>query len=160
MYNQPFDLSYQYFPRQSQIPPYLQNHVSNQPLPMNVYLPSHPIPTMMPVSSPMLNMGHQQFQHRPPEDIFPIQTLLDNPLYPVYDFQTLNPFEMNNQSPQWSMSLPDQQPKMESNALMKYFKTQDGTFDLNKFFTTAGQLMGTLNQLQAFIKGFKFMFKS
>lgn len=157
MYMNRDDMSYRYFPRQ--LPPYMQNQHPFYPVPINTMMPSQVGPMITQGISPMVNLGYHDYLQRPPTEQFPIQALFDNPLYPVYNFENIDPFAMNKQFLQHLPPL-EQQPKVETNGIMKYFKTQDGTVDLNKMFTAAGQLMGTLNQLQAFIKGFKFMFKS
>lgn len=160
MYVNPNKLSYHYIPRH--IPPYMQHQYPFQVMPINhEYMNSFTNQTMMQSLTPMFNVGFQETLHRPPNHSYPIQSLLENPIDPLYDFQQIIPYEINQHLSEWPINMPDnQKSKMETNGILKYFKTQDGTVDLNKMFSTTGQLIGTLNQLQAFIKGLKLMFKS
>jgi len=42
---------------------------------------------------------------------------------------------------------------------MNSFKTQDGTFDVNKMVDTAGQMMNAVTQVSSMVKGLGGMFK-
>jgi hypothetical protein len=46
-----------------------------------------------------------------------------------------------------------------TNTIMNSFKSQDGSFDFNKVMNTAGQMMGTVNQVSSLVKGLGGMFK-
>jgi hypothetical protein len=44
-------------------------------------------------------------------------------------------------------------------SIMNSFKTQDGTFDVNKMVDTAGQMMNAVTQVSSMVKGLGGMFK-
>ena len=44
-------------------------------------------------------------------------------------------------------------------SIMNQFKTQDGTIDVTKMMNTAGQMMGTVNQMQGMFKGLGSLLK-
>lgn len=45
-------------------------------------------------------------------------------------------------------------------SIMNQFKTQDGSIDVTKMMNTAGQMMGTVNQVQSMVKGLGGIFKT
>jgi hypothetical protein len=45
-------------------------------------------------------------------------------------------------------------------SIMSQFKTQDGTFDINKMMNTMGQMVNAVNQVSAMIKGLSQTFKT
>lgn len=51
------------------------------------------------------------------------------------------------------------QPAPGIQSLMAQFKTQDGTYDINKMMNTMGQMINTVNQMNGMIKGLISTFK-
>ncbi len=87
-----------------------------------------------------------------PSSGFSLDTIFEDPLYsdsesipswlPEYPYPNMpmNPFAINL--------------KPEStNLLLQSFKGKDGQIDFNKMFSTAGQLMGIVNQVTGLVKG-------
>lgn len=93
--------------------------------------------------------GHQPIIHPNP-----VHTLFEDPLYPIYDFPLNLPQTFSTLG--FAPNLNDQQ---KPPGFIDMFKNKDGTVDLNKMISTAGQLMGTLNQFSAFLKGVSSLIK-
>ena len=53
-----------------------------------------------------------------------------------------------------------QQQNAGFQTVLAQFKKEDGTYDVNKMMDTAGQLMGTVNQVSGMVKGFSSIFKA
>lgn len=89
----------------------------------------------------------------------PIYQILENPLHPIYNQIHTNPtLSLQNQLPALSSQNNGSQSSM--NSIMQSFKSKDGSLDFNKMFSTAGQLMGTINQFTSLIKGVSQLFKA
>ncbi|WP_033828649.1 YppG family protein [Bacillus andreraoultii] len=90
----------------------------------------------------------------------PIYQILENPLHPIYNqIHSNSTFPLqNNQLP--PLSSQNSGPQSSMNSIMQNFKSKDGSIDFNKMFSTAGQLMGTINQFTSLIKGVSQLFKA
>lgn len=80
-----------------------------------------------------------------------------------------NPLQSKKTPQQSSGQYPNPYPKqafMQKNqpssfkSIMNQFKTQEGTVDVTKMMNTAGQMMGTVNQVQSMFKGLGGIFKA
>ncbi|WP_409301323.1 YppG family protein [Peribacillus sp. SCS-155] len=71
----------------------------------------------------------------------------ENPLQPI---QKRPPFTSMNPYPK--QQFMQKQPS-GFQSVLNQFKTQDGSFDINKMVNTAGQVMNTVNQVSAMVKG-------
>jgi hypothetical protein len=126
---------------------------------------------------------HHSNNYRPPHSYQPplqIQPMngYQQPPFPLQNQQvmqhgnSLNPFENPLQPipkrPPYSQSFnpyPKQQfmQKQQPSGLysvLNQFKTQDGSFDINKMMNTAGQVMNTVSQVSAMAKGIGGFFKA
>lgn len=84
-----------------------------------------------------------------------IQSLFDDPLYPIY-----NPQENYGFTPILPTYPMNQPPRPKTaNSWVNSFKDQEGNVDFNKMLGTAGQFVGVVNQVQALVKGFGQIFK-
>ena len=79
-----------------------------------------------------------------------------------------NPLQMKKNQQQSSIPYPNPYPKQSFmqkpqtsgfQSVLKQFKTQDGSFDITKMMNTAGQMMGTVRQVQNMFKGLGGIFK-
>ncbi|WP_185806883.1 YppG family protein [Bacillus sp. HMF5848] len=94
--------------------------------------------------------------------------------YPIYGYRP--PYQMPPQYPYgFSQQMPpipqfpNQYPapnKMPFNfqgnqapSIMNQFKKNDGSWDFDKMFNTAGQFMSAMNQVNGVVKGFSGIFK-
>ncbi|MBD3110435.1 YppG family protein [Bacillus sp. AGMB 02131] len=109
-----------------------------------------------------------------PEQGMPLGQNYYNQTAPPRPNPTLSPFanplqmkKNQQQSPQ--MPYPNPYPKQSFmqkpqtsgfQSVLKQFKTQDGSFDINKMMNTAGQMMGTVSQVQSMFKGLGGLFKT
>ncbi|MCU9613672.1 YppG family protein [Caldibacillus lycopersici] len=87
-----------------------------------------------------------------------VQMIFDNPLHPIYNQNGMMPFE-NSMYP---MQIQAQQFPMKPSgigSIINSFKNQDGNYDFNKMFSTAGQFIGVINQVSSLLKGFSQVFK-
>lgn len=114
------------------------------------------------------NVGGNPY-HQPMPN-FPPQMLYASGSKPVP--QPPSPFANPLQSPKMQQSMqanyPNPYPKQAFmqkaqpsgfKAIMNQFKTQDGVIDVTKMMNTAGQMMGTVNQMQNVFKGIGGIFK-
>ena len=151
------------YPIQQQMPAYWPGYM--QPFQA---APQQPLVPLPPVQDPPLyfpSSGMQQGQAFPP--IMPpappgAQGM--NP-YPKFKNGTVNPFENPLQPLKAQMSqaqgsnpYPIQgiKPKNQSSgiqSMLNQFKTQDGSIDINKMMSTAGQMMNTFSQVSSMVKG-------
>jgi hypothetical protein len=139
--------------RQFQGPPFL-----NMPIQPESTHPNHYSGQPNNMFNPFL-MGLPQNPIEHPVNPLPIQTILDDPLYPIYN---MNPYQppsafMQNQL----LGLPNEEPPRPNSqkGLVEYFLGKDGNVDIDKMISTAGQLMGTLNQFTGLVKGVSSLFK-
>ncbi|MFS0781429.1 YppG family protein [Bacillus sp. 1P06AnD] len=125
--------------------PMYESYPNNQG--MNAYSNSSPFPGaaypqgFQPYHGPQMNKGHSPFANplQKPKQQVP-QTAVPHP-YPKQG------------------SLQKTQPSGVK-SIMNQFKTQDGSIDVNKMMNTAGQMMGTVNQVQSMFKGLGGIFKT
>jgi YppG-like protein len=132
--------------------------VGQQPIPVQPQVGQQPIP-VQPVNVQNQYM-HQQIAPTPQMGYAPkpTQSLFANPLQQ-------QPNQINNPGMQYPNPYPKksfmqkQQPS-GIQSIMNQFKTQDGSIDINKMMNTAGQMMGTVNQVQGMFKGLGSFFKT
>ncbi|PLT28427.1 hypothetical protein CUU66_19345 [Peribacillus deserti] len=62
-------------------------------------------------------------------------------------------------NPYPTQNFMQKQQKQGMSSILNQFKTQDGSLDINKMMSTAGQMMNTMNQVSSIVKGFGGMFK-
>jgi hypothetical protein len=92
------------------------------------------------------------------------QTIFQNPLhspeepYPQKQ-QTIQPNSYPYMNPYPKGSFMTKPPSGMKNVLNS-FKSQDGSFDINKMVDTAGQMMNAVSQVSSVVKGFGGMFKA
>jgi len=90
------------------------------------------------------------------------ETVLQNPLQqPDYSYIDQFAYAQNNQPflhpyPKQS-AIP--RPPSGMKSIMNSFKTQDGSFDVNKMVDTAGQMMNAVTQVSSMVKGLGGIFK-
>lgn len=90
------------------------------------------------------------------------ETFLQNPLQqPDFSYLDQFPYTQNNQPflhpyPKQS-AIP--RPPSGVKSIMNSFKTQDGSFDVNKMVDTAGQMMNAVTQVSSMVKGLGGIFK-
>ncbi|WP_051348679.1 YppG family protein [Peribacillus kribbensis] len=118
-------------------------------------------------------MGEQSFQGMNPyySQMNGIQMNQQMPMNPGY----VNPFEnplqqgsaygpkVSGQAPANPYPAQNTIVKQQSqsfSSILNQFKTQDGSFDINKMMSTAGQMMNTMNQVSSIVKGFGGFFKT
>lgn len=111
----------------------------------------------------------QQMQLGPqglyPNQYFPqkeSQSLFHNPLQPKeeqmpYPYMPMNGYPIMNPYPKQSF-IPKQSGGMQS--ILNSFKSQDGSVDLNKMISTAGQMANAVSQVTSLVKGFGGIFKA
>ncbi len=83
-------------------------------------------------------------------------TLLENPLHPLYQPRPGDLPPLPQSSP------PNQEQSFQhpaSVSLLETFKNKDGTLDINKMISTAGQFLSVVDQFSSLIKGFSQMIK-
>jgi len=80
-----------------------------------------------------------------------------------------NPLQMKKAQQQTSVPYPNPYPKQSFmqkaqpsgfQSVLNQFKTQDGSFDVTKMMNTAGQVVGTVGQVQNMFKGLGGLFKA
>ncbi len=105
---------------------------------------------------------HQQFAHTPQPQMGygpkHTQNLFANPLQ-QHPEQINNP-GMQYPNPYPKKSFMQKQQPSGIQSIMNQFKTQDGSIDINKMMNTAGQMMGTVNQVSGMFKGLGSFFKT
>lgn len=90
------------------------------------------------------------------------EAVLQNPLQqPEIPYQ--NQFAYGPYNQPFSHPYPKQstipRPPSGMKSIMNSFKTQDGTFDVNKMVDTAGQMVNAVSQVSSMVKGLGGMFK-
>lgn len=79
-----------------------------------------------------------------------------------------NPLQIKKNQQQPTMPYPNPYPKQSFmqkpqssgfQSVLNQFKTQDGSFDVTKMMNTAGQMVGTVSQVQNMFKGLGGIFK-
>lgn len=90
------------------------------------------------------------------------EAVLHNPLQqPEVSYH--NQFAYGQYNQPFSHPYPKQsaipRPPTGMKSIMNSFKTQDGTFDVNKMVDTAGQMMNAVTQVSSMVKGLGGMFK-
>ena len=79
-----------------------------------------------------------------------------------------NPLQIKKNQQQLSMPYPNPYPKQSFmqkpqssgfQSVLNQFKMQDGSFDITKMMNTAGQMVGTVSQVQNMFKGLGGIFK-
>lgn len=124
--------------------PLITDHHLTSQAPGNPFLPP----------SAFFNQNYQTEGHNE----FSLIQFLDNPLHPIYSpMQQIPASFMTNSNNLLSFPQPNIKSPMDS--FIQTFKNKDGSLDFNKMFSTAGQLMGTINQFSTLIKGFSQIFK-
>ncbi|MGN1402475.1 MAG: YppG family protein [Bacillus sp. (in: firmicutes)] len=117
-------------------------------------------PQQGPASPPYMYPHHMQTQPHSPMPNYP-QTngdfsLFSNPLQPNKNQAMFQKYP-NPYPKQGNM----QKPKSSGfQSIMNQFKTQDGSVDVTKMMNTAGQMVGTVNQVQTMVKGLGGLFKA
>lgn len=124
------------------------NYTGNYP----PYLPYQPFPPQAGGSFPAPGMPMQPTNRPPVKKSF---NPFANPLQPINPQQqpqgnTANPY------PQQQFMQKSQPSGISS--VMNQFKTQDGSLDVNKMMSTAGQMMNTVNQVSSMVKGMGSIF--
>lgn len=80
-----------------------------------------------------------------------------------------NPLQTAKMQQQMAAQYPNPYPKQAFlqkqqpsgfQGILNQFKTQDGSMDVNKMMNTAGQMMGTVSQVQNMFKGLGGLFKA
>ncbi len=104
--------------------------------------------------------GNQLYQHDKKHKIS--EAVLQNPLQqPEVSYH--NQFAYGQYNQPFSHPYPKQsaipRPPTGMKSIMNSFKTQDGTFDVNKMVDTAGQMMNAVTQVSSMVKGLGGMFK-
>ncbi|MBU8879056.1 hypothetical protein BGM26_08675 [Bacillus sp. FJAT-29790] len=147
--------------------PYLQSYPGNNHQPIHpgnfpFQGPQNQVPNPYPAQQfPGYNQysqyGQQIAQNNYPQNIF------QNPLVPEEA-----PYSPNSQSQPYATNpymnpYPKQSfiPKQPSGvqSIMNSFKSQDGSFDMNKMMNTAGSMMNAVTQVSSMVKGLGGMFK-
>ncbi|MDR4888672.1 YppG family protein [Fredinandcohnia sp. QZ13] len=92
-----------------------------------------------------------------------------NPNYPPsymhYNINSYPGFSSSGyQTPQTPYPTPypigmEQAQKKGGGGILTQFKKDDGTYDINKMMDTAGQMVGTINQVNSIVKGLTKTFK-
>ncbi|WP_246288643.1 YppG family protein [Bacillus haikouensis] len=139
----------------------------------------YPYPFPHPASHNLGQMGNYQTQgegqhfppfHYSPDPVRPTSQLnqagytnpyFENPLqheeYNPYQMKAMQQQSYANPYPKASFMAKKSNSGMGT--IMNSFKSQDGSFDFNKVMNTAGQMMGTVNQVSSLVKGLGGMFK-
>ncbi len=104
--------------------------------------------------------GNQPYQQEKKHKLS--EAVLQNPLQqPEIPYQ--NQFAYSPYNQPFSHPYPKQsaipRPPSGMKSVMNSFKTQDGTFDVNKMVDTAGQMMNAVTQVSSMVKGLGGMFK-
>ncbi|MBM7692602.1 hypothetical protein JOC77_002032 [Peribacillus deserti] len=129
-------------PYQASIP-----HHQNFPLPVNSYQGQY--------------QGHinqqQPFVPSAPKAVNPFE----NPLN-IQQGNNYGPAKQTGQlpaNPYPKQNFMQKQQSQGISSIINQFKTQDGSIDINKMMSTAGQMMNTVNQVSSIVKGFGGLFK-
>ncbi|RUQ29396.1 hypothetical protein ELQ35_10290 [Peribacillus cavernae] len=112
----------------------------------------HPGGFLAPFQQPYMPQPYQQ-QTQKLNSLNPFE----NPLQPMQKGQPPQPQHFANPYPKQQF-MQKQQPS-GFHSVLNQFKTQDGSFDINKMMSTAGQMVNTVNQVSAIVKGFGGMIK-
>jgi hypothetical protein len=104
--------------------------------------------------------GNQPYQQEKKHKLS--EAVLHNPLQqPEISYH--NQFAYGQYNQPFSHPYPKQsaipRPPTGVKSIMNSFKTQDGTFDVNKMVDTAGQMMNAVTQVSSMVKGLGGMFK-
>ncbi|MGR3764789.1 YppG family protein [Rossellomorea sp. NS-SX7] len=140
----------------------------------------YPYPYPNPSTHQLVQMGNYQMQgegqyysppfHYSPEPVRPngqmTQVGYTNPYFEnPLQHEEYNPYQMkamqqqNYANPYPKASFMAKKSNSGMGTIMNSFKSQDGSFDFNKVMNTAGQMMGTVNQVSSLVKGLGGMFK-
>lgn len=156
--------------------------------PMNGYDPYSNTPGMdyLEFENAPQNFGHQAYNTIPPHignhGLQYGQGMFNGPLpfpqpqggypygaKPMTNSPFANPLENKKVGPQMGAQFPSPYPNQSFmqksqpsgfKSIMNQFKTQDGTVDVTKMMNTAGQMMGTVSQMQNVFKGIGGFFKA
>jgi hypothetical protein len=109
-----------------------------------------------------MQMGPQGMYHNQYYPQKESQSLFHNPLQPkeeqiAYPYMPMNGYPIMNPYPTKSF-MPKQSGGMQS--ILNSFKSQDGSVDLNKMISTAGQMANAVSQVTSLVKGFGGIFKA
>ncbi|MGM9923392.1 MAG: YppG family protein [Bacillus sp. (in: firmicutes)] len=150
MYGPPFPSSMPYYHGDMYPSPDMQH--MQQPI-------KQPMPEMFPYGQGMYHAGQLPpgYQSRPPYMPSGNSSPFANPLQSPKAQQQMAAQYPNPYPKQASMQ--KQQPS-GFKSIMNQFKTQDGSVDVTKMMNTAGQMMGTVNQVQSMFKGLGSFFKA
>jgi hypothetical protein len=89
------------------------------------------------------------------------EQIFQNPLQPddewTYSYEPMDGPQYANPYPIGGFVKP---PPSGFQSVLKSFKSQDGTFDLNKVMNTTGQMMNAVSQFSSLVKGFGSIFKT
>lgn len=104
--------------------------------------------------------GNQPYQNGKKHKLS--EAVLQNPLQqPEIPFQNQSPYGHYQQP--FSHPYPKQsvipRPPSGMKSIVNSFKSQDGTFDVNKMVNTAGQMVNAVTQVSSMVKGLGGMFK-
>ncbi|OCA90891.1 hypothetical protein A8F94_03210 [Bacillus sp. FJAT-27225] len=104
---------------------------------------------------PQPPLGHQGPQNKP-ESHFLFQNPLETGGYTNGMYGQSQQFQPMNMAPQFNPYPKGQfmqKPPGAMQSILGSFKSQDGTYDINKMVNTAGQMVNTVSQASALIKG-------
>ncbi len=139
----------------------------------------HHIPQAYPQQMPyqMLANDYNQYGGYPPnyfageQGMQPDQSYYNQPNVPRPNqafTPFANPLQIKKNQQQLSVPYPNPYPKQSFmqkpqpsgfQSVLNQFKTQDGSFDITKMMNTAGQMVGTVSQVQNMFKGLGGIFK-
>ncbi|MEH6941600.1 YppG family protein [Bacillus sp. JJ722] len=148
--------------------PYYQGgmHPSQDMYPVSSQMYTHPMQENMNMQPYGQGMGHipmpqSQLGYQQPTGRPPMSGVKSSPF--------ANPLHSPKMQQQMATQYPNPYPKQAFmqkqqpsgfQSVMNQFKTQDGSMDINKMMNTAGQMMGTVSQVQNMFKGLGGFFKA
>lgn len=97
-----------------------------------------------------------------PYTTYPNQTMPNfypNQFYYQQPFPTNSPSTFSPYPTPYPIGAMPQQQSVGFQSVLSQFKKKDGTYDINKLMDTAGQMMGTVNQVSSIVKGLTKTFK-
>lgn len=136
------------------MPPYANNMYENQHSNMYISGRIHPKVPFYPNLNP-----YMQYNNEPA--LSPGHELFQNPLQPDDDYYygQFNPNVAKYHPYPKPTNFPNQKGGQLS-AILNSFKSQNGTFDVNKMVNTTGQLVNAISQVSNMAKGLGGIFKA
>ncbi|WP_243290018.1 YppG family protein [Bacillus sp. FJAT-47783] len=108
----------------------------------------------------MYPINQHYYVPRPYPHYTPIEPIYYQKNLSSYWFQQNQPSYFNPYPTPYPKPVPFATPQQTSvKSVVNSFKKTDGNFDINKMMDTAGQVMGTMNQLNSLFKGVSQLFK-